>query len=124
MIPQPAGNPAPPDQQEVPVATVNFNVAPMPCQYDISLTEAEDSDGKKVVFMILGISTVNGSQLYWFPVDALPEFSAEIQQATAIAMQKHAANNPLVVANKTQMAAALKNMKLTSRDLLKPPGSN
>ena len=111
-----------PEAEEPPSATVRFAVSPLPCQYDISLTEVEDPDGNKAVFMILGMSTVNGSQIYWVPAEALPQFSEEIRRAANAAIQKSMANNPIVVADKTQMDAALKNMNLTNRDLIKPPG--
>lgn len=111
------------EQQEVPVATVQFGVSPLPCQYDFSVTEVADPEGNKVVFVALGMTTVNGSNLYWFPVEALPGFVNDAVGSANLATQKATANKPIIVANETQMAAALENMKLSNRNLLKPPGS-
>lgn len=125
MIPQLPPTPESAEQQqEIPVATVQFGVSPLPCQYEFSVTGGTDPEGKKVVFVALVMTTVNGSNLYWLPVEALPGFVNDAIGSANLAAQKAAANNPLIVANETQMTAALENMKLSNRNLLKPPGSS
>jgi len=110
-------------QPEPPSASVKFQIAPEQCHHDLRVTEIVDEKGGKHPFVALCISTVNGSQMFWFDPDQFAELMQDGQRAVMLIGQRMMAANPLVVANETQMKTALDKMNLTNIGLLRPPGS-